>query len=86
MTKASDKKKTIKMSKSASNHLDTWTELKDKFSDLPPEVYSIRGSFRVDTLIDHPSFGVGVVTGAHTGKIEVCFKEGVKTLIHRKEA
>lgn len=85
MAKTTTKKK-VKVTKSASNQMDTWTELKEKFSDLPPEAYSIRGSFRVDTLIDHPSFGVGVVTGAHTSKIEVCFAEGIKTLIHRKEA
>ena len=77
------KKKTTKK-KASSSHVDTWNELKEKFSDLPPEIYSISGSFRADTIIDHPTFGLGVVTESHPNKIEVCFEEGLKTLMHRK--
>ena len=79
------KKTTTRRKKSETAHLDAWNELKEKFSDLPPEVYSIRGSFRADTVIDHPSFGLGVVTDSYPNKIEVCFEEGVKTLMHRRE-
>lgn len=82
--KKKTKKKTRK-TKSASKHEEAWKELKEKFSDLPPEVYSIRGSYRADTVIDHPTFGIGVITESHNRKIEVCFEEGVKTLMHRRE-
>ena len=81
---ATTKKKTTRKSK-ANAHLDTWNELKEKFSDLPTEIYSIRGGFRADTVIDHPTFGLGVVTESHKNKIEVCFEEGVKVLMHRRE-
>lgn len=81
---AKKKKKTTRK-KSAKTHEDEWTALKEKFSDLPPEVYSIRGSYRAETLIDHPTFGIGVVTDSQSRKIEVCFQEGVKTLMHRRD-
>ncbi len=82
--KKKTKKKTRK-TKSASKHEETWKELQEKYSDLPPEVYSIRGSYRADTVIDHPTFGIGVITESHNRKIEVCFEEGMKTLMHRRE-
>lgn len=83
---AKTKKKATRKKKSTKTHEDAWSELKEKFSDLPPEVYSIRGSYRADILLDHPTFGIGVVTDAQARKIEVCFEEGIKTLMHRKEA
>ena len=82
---ATTKKKTTRRKKSAATHEQAWQELKDKYSDLPPEVYSVKGSFQTDSLIDHPTFGIGVVTESHTRKIEVCFQEGMKTLMHRRE-
>ena len=85
-TKTSTKKKSTKKTKAESAHEETWNELKEKFSDLPPEVYSIRGSFRADTVIDHPTFGLGVVTESAGHKIEVCFQEGMKTLMHRRDS
>ena len=81
---ATTKKKTTRKKKKT--HEDEWNELKEKFSDLPPEVYSIRGSFRADMVLDHPTFGIGIVTESHTRKIEVCFEEGLKTLMHRRDA
>lgn len=81
---ATTKKKTTRR-KSAKSHADEWNALKEKYSDLPPEVYSVKGSFRADTIIDHPTFGLGVVTAAMNNKIEVCFEEGVKTLMHRRD-
>ncbi|MCJ8278077.1 MAG: hypothetical protein MJK18_14640 [Bdellovibrionales bacterium] len=82
---ATKKKTTRKTRTKGPSHVEVWTELKEKYSDLDPEAYSIRGVFRADTLIDHPSFGIGVVTSAHPNKIEVCFEEGVKTLMHKKD-
>lgn len=80
---ATTKKKVTRKKKST--HEDTWSELKEKFSDLPPEVYSVRGSFRTDSVIDHPTFGIGIVTEMANHKIEVCFQEGMKTLMHRRD-
>ncbi len=79
------KKNNTKETNSSKNHVEIWKELKEKFSDLPPQIYSTGGSFSVNTTIDHPHFGFGIVTSSFSNKIEVCFKEGIKALIHRKE-
>ena len=83
---ATKKKTTRKTRKKGPTHVEVWTELKEKYSDLDPEVYSIRGAFRPDTLLDHPTFGIGVVTAIFPHKIEVCFEEGAKTLMHKKDS
>ena len=75
-----------KSTRAKNAHLDTWNELKEKYSDMPPELYSISGHFRNNTVIDHPTFGLGVVTESLPSKIEVCFEEGVKTLMHRRHS
>jgi uncharacterized CHY-type Zn-finger protein len=81
-SKAKAKKTSVK----ATNHLEAWNDLKERFSDLPPEIYTIRGNFTMDMVIDHPTFGIGIVTQSQSNKIDVCFEEGVKTLMHRKDS
>lgn len=43
--------------------------------------YSMRESFKKDELIDHPSFGIGIVlTIIQADKMEILFKDGPKLL------
>lgn len=42
--------------------------------------YSMDGKFKNNTLIAHPTFGIGVVASCQTGKVEVVFKTGRKLL------
>lgn len=46
--------------------------------------YSPKDSYRVDQLIDHPSFGVGIVSGVREDKVDVVFKFAQKTLVHAR--
>ena len=47
--------------------------------------YSISGAFRPHDVIEHPTFGVGVVTHLLAGnKIQVAFKSGDKLLVCRR--
>jgi hypothetical protein len=47
--------------------------------------YSIRGSFTSGDIIDHPTFGQGIVERLiDNNKIEVLFKDDFRTLIHNK--
>lgn len=82
--KTTTKKKTTRK-KSVNAHLKTYNELKEKFGNVDPELYSTAGSFAMDSMIDHPTFGLGIVTQSLHNKIEVCFEEGVKTLMHRRQ-
>ena len=57
-----------------------WEEL---ISPLDPDLavpYSMEGKFRANSLIAHPTFGIGVIAASQSGKIEVVFKAGRKLL------
>lgn len=57
-----------------------FTELAEKLKGREPVSYSMSGSFRVDDVIDHASFGTGIVLKASHQRIEVLFSGGLKTL------
>jgi hypothetical protein len=46
--------------------------------------YSPKQSFAKDEVLQHPTFGVGLVQEVRGDKIEVAFKADVKTLVHGK--
>ena len=46
--------------------------------------YSPRETFAVDDVVDHPTFGLGLVRGVRDGKVEVAFKQEDKILVHGK--
>lgn len=46
--------------------------------------YSARELFAADDLLEHPTFGLGLVQTVRGDKIEVAFKADVKTLVHGK--
>lgn len=46
--------------------------------------YSTRETYKVDEVIDHPTFGLGLVSAVRLDKVEVAFKAFDKTLIHGK--
>jgi len=48
--------------------------------------YSIGETFKVDQVIDHPTFGRGIVGAARADKIDVTFRNFVKTLVHGRSA
>ncbi len=49
-----------------------------------PRCYSPRATYRLDQVIEHPSFGLGFVSALRGGKIEVTFRSYVKVLVHGK--
>ena len=48
----------------------------------PAVPYSVKRTFAVDDVLDHPTFGLGFVTAVRTDKVEVTFRGDVKVLIH----
>lgn len=46
--------------------------------------YSPRETFKVDDVVDHPTFGLGLVRAVRGDKIEVGFKQEDKVLVHGK--
>ncbi len=48
--------------------------------------YSSRERYQNDEVLDHPTFGIGLVQEVRGDKISVAFKADVKTLVHGKVA
>lgn len=44
--------------------------------------YSPQATFAVDQVINHPTFGIGIVSVVRGDKVEIAFKGDTKTLIH----
>ena len=55
-------------------------KLAEKFKEKEPITYSISGSFKPDEVIDHKTFGIGIVTNVSYQKMEVVFSEGPRLL------
>ncbi len=62
----------------------SWDELNQKIGQDNIQSYSIRGSFGMDSAIDHKKFGLGFVIESFDHKIEVVFKDQVRQLIHNQ--
>jgi hypothetical protein len=57
-----------------------WEEM---IRPLDPDLaipYNMEGKFRANSLLTHPTFGIGLIASSQTGKIEVVFKAGRKLL------
>ncbi len=46
--------------------------------------YSVKDSFKLDEVIDHPTFGFGIVSAVRVDKVDITFKSELKTLVHGK--
>src|SRR3989442_2408664 len=46
--------------------------------------YSAKETYAAEEVIQHPSFGIGLVQEVRGDKIQVAFKADVKTLVHGK--
>lgn len=62
-----------------------WEEKVAKLSAKVPRRYAVNERFDATDLVEHPTFGLGVVESVRgDGKIVVLFRDGEKTLIHAK--
>lgn len=48
----------------------------------PSVPYSVKRTFAVDDVVDHPTFGLGFVTAVRSDKVEVTFRGGERVLVH----
>jgi hypothetical protein len=44
--------------------------------------YSPKDTYKVDQVVQHPTFGLGLVTGVRGDKVDIAFKSEAKTLVH----
>ncbi len=57
-----------------------FAQLAEKLKDREPVPYSMSGSFKIDDVIDHAAFGMGIVLKVSHQRIEVLFSGGLRTL------
>lgn len=63
---------------------DEWVQAISQATNKP-RPYSIRETYDLNDLIDHGSFGAGIVTQIiDEYKIEVLFQQGTKVLVHSR--
>jgi len=83
----SDKKKAVRKTTKRSpvakkvDFAKTFEELAEKFKDKQPLPYSMSASFKKDDVIDHKTFGIGIVTSVSYDKMEVAFQDGPRDLV-----
>lgn len=53
----------------------------EKHKEKKPIHYKMSGSFNKDDVIDHDTFGVGIILGISNKKIEVLFSEQIRILV-----
>jgi hypothetical protein len=63
----------------------TFEKLVEKFKEKKPLSYQMSGSFKNDDVIDHKTFGMGIVTSASHDKMEVAFSDGPRILVCNRE-
>lgn len=61
-----------------------WAEMLAKVKDDTRKPYNMKQKFDLDTTIQHPKFGVGVITAVNAEQIQVMFELGQKALVHNR--
>ncbi len=90
--KPSDKKQTKpkSLNKKMRSQETNYNESISRFTDNDlsnAKKYRIEGNFEKDEIINHPKFGIGIVSSViQSNKIEILFKDGSKLLVQNKEA
>ncbi len=84
--KASSRAKTTSSRKGQKNPSEKWNALLADYDLSTAQGYSMKKSYKESSVIQHPSFGLGIVIKKiNRKKIEVQFEAGVKLLIINKK-
>lgn len=75
------KKKTTKSTRGS--HKVRWEQL-TQGSSQEATPYNMKKAFEVESLIDHPKFGLGVVTALTNSSIQVVFEDQERSLVHNR--
>lgn len=80
------KKTTRKPRKKTPTPEEVWVDLKSKVDLEQVESYNMKKRFETEMAIDHPKFGIGVITDSNGLSIQVTFQDGEKSLVHNRES
>jgi hypothetical protein len=83
LTGAAAKRKEASANARKSAHTNEYTNLAAA-AQGDAQSYNMRMKFTVNTKVEHPKFGLGVIKAAFTDKIEVVFADEVRMLVHNR--
>ena len=58
--------------------------LMEKFKGKNPVRYSMSGLFKSNDVINHHTFGIGIVIGTSNKKMEVVFSDRLRMLVYNR--
>jgi len=83
--KAAGKSSTPRTKRTVLSFQEVWREALETAGNPEPKPYSIRTAFDLGQVIEHPTFGVGIIQKRlHPDKIQVIFQDDERTLIHNR--
>ncbi len=82
--KRPSKAKSAALGDTPARTVTSWAARVEAKNPASARKYSPKESFKVDDLVDHVSFGIGIVSAVRGDKIDVAFKAFEKTLLHAK--
>lgn len=82
-TKAKPKSKSAK-ARANSTPITRWEDVQGLISEGEKKNYSMKTSFALHNTINHPKFGLGVVTSVQAQSMEVVFQDGTRSLVHSR--
>lgn len=68
----------------ASSTANRWEEVSKFLNEKSKQTYSMKSAFVLHTTIDHPKFGLGVVTAIAGQSMEVVFADATRSLVHNR--
>lgn len=88
--KAKPVKKTVNTAKktklSKNKYIKKYEELLEKHREQARLTYSMEGTFKENDVVDHRTFGLGIVTSVSAQKMEVAFPERPRVLACNRPA
>lgn len=69
---------------SASSHSDEYHTFLAAHASEAAQAYSMKTNYQNSDKVDHPKFGLGFVRATFPDRVEIVFKDEVKTLIHNR--
>ena len=67
-----------------SAHESEFKTFMESHSNADVAKYNMKAKFNVNQKLEHPKFGVGIIKTSMTDKIEVVFKDEVRSLVHNR--
>jgi hypothetical protein len=79
-----EKAKVAKAARTVKSNVTSWEALLQGKDLSRARRYNMKERFEEGEVLQHPTFGMGLVQTARSDKLEVVFNTGAKTLIHAK--